>query len=135
MAVLLLQGSFHSIHLVWTRVCTVLSAADFSPFPSVLECSGTGKGGCVLSQVISHIFSSPTIMLQTAHESMVKYSLNLPLKTFKDVKLAKASANSLYRGEMNKVKFSYDKQDPGMEEVVRCLNPSFRKANALCGRR
>lgn len=135
MAVLLLQGSFHSIHLAWNRVCTVLSAADFSLFPSVLECSGTGKGGCVSSQVISHIFSSPTIMLQTTHESMVKYSLNLPLKTFKDVKLAKASANSLYRGKKNKVKFSYDKQDPGLEEVVRCLNLGFRKANVLCGRR
>lgn len=37
---------------------------------------------------------------------------------------------------MNKVKFSsYDKQDPGMEEVVRGLNPGFRKANVLCGRR
>lgn len=120
MAVLLLQESFHSIHLAWNCVCTVLRAADFSLFPSVSECSGTGKGGCVSSQVISHIFSSPTIMLQTAYESMVKYSANLPLMTFKDVKLAKASADSLYRGEMNKVKFSsYDKQDPGMEEVVR----------------
>lgn len=56
--------------------------------------------------------------------------------TSKDVKLAKASADSLYRGEMNKVKFSsYDKQDPGMEEVVRGLNPGFRKANGLCGRK
>lgn len=36
---------------------------------------------------------------------------------------------------MNKVKFSYDKQDPGMEKVVRCLNPGFRKANVLCGNR
>lgn len=73
----LLQGSFHSIHLAWNRVCTVLRAADFSLFPSVSECSGKGKGGCVSSQVISHIFSSPIILLQTTHGSMVEYSADL----------------------------------------------------------
>lgn len=108
---LLLKWSFHPIHLARNCVCTVLRAADFSLFcclfPSVLECSGTGKRGCVSSQVINHIFSSPTIMLHAVNKSMVKYSSNFPLMTLEDITQTKASANSLHWWEMNQMKFSF----------------------------